>query len=361
MPGWYPDPAGQPNRFRYWDGQQWSEVTTDNPYLPPPPPPGAVPPPQQPSDQPAAGEPTAAAPSEPGPEQETSGQPGGQASTPGWGPTQASGRGSGDWTPMTPAPSGSGGGKGRGPLVAVVAIVVVLLLVAGGVVGWYLVRDADRAGDSRESSQSDEPTDEEPTDEPSETADDDEPLSSCPPGNPVAPNEIRNGRVLGGGLSFPVPDGYRPSEQNKLAFEWLHGVSGVERTTESHPRQKSGWVSMLVAGSLEKADGYTSPEQAALSLTGCMASSPRMYRSHVSDRQLSSEALEVDGQDAWVVRHEVRIEDEIVRTEGDHIVVVVVDLGDDEEQYGVVTGFVPLEDEALRQRLDRAVATTELQ
>lgn len=31
MPGWYPDPAGTPNHYRYWDGQQWSAHSTPNP------------------------------------------------------------------------------------------------------------------------------------------------------------------------------------------------------------------------------------------------------------------------------------------------------------------------------------------
>ena len=35
MPGWYPDPAGTPNRFRYWDGRAWSTDTTDNPAAAP--------------------------------------------------------------------------------------------------------------------------------------------------------------------------------------------------------------------------------------------------------------------------------------------------------------------------------------
>ena len=25
QPGWYPDPAGDPNKLRYWDGMQWTE------------------------------------------------------------------------------------------------------------------------------------------------------------------------------------------------------------------------------------------------------------------------------------------------------------------------------------------------
>jgi hypothetical protein len=30
-PGWYPDPAGQPGRFRYWDGRAWTATTSPSP------------------------------------------------------------------------------------------------------------------------------------------------------------------------------------------------------------------------------------------------------------------------------------------------------------------------------------------
>jgi len=35
-PGWYPDPAGEPNLYRYWDGNTWSPETTNNPASRPP-------------------------------------------------------------------------------------------------------------------------------------------------------------------------------------------------------------------------------------------------------------------------------------------------------------------------------------
>ncbi|GAB3622201.1 hypothetical protein GCM10027418_02830 [Mariniluteicoccus endophyticus] len=38
LPGWYPDPSGHPQTFRYWDGQAWSQQTTTDPRTPPPPP-----------------------------------------------------------------------------------------------------------------------------------------------------------------------------------------------------------------------------------------------------------------------------------------------------------------------------------
>jgi hypothetical protein len=34
--GWYPDPGGVPNLYRYWDGQAWSAATSPNPQVPPP-------------------------------------------------------------------------------------------------------------------------------------------------------------------------------------------------------------------------------------------------------------------------------------------------------------------------------------
>ncbi|MFX4273529.1 DUF2510 domain-containing protein [Propionibacteriaceae bacterium Y1685] len=33
-PGWYPDPAGVPNRLRFWDGSTWAEATTYDPGTP---------------------------------------------------------------------------------------------------------------------------------------------------------------------------------------------------------------------------------------------------------------------------------------------------------------------------------------
>lgn len=37
MSGWYPDPSGAQGRFRYWDGDAWSESTTTDPANTPPP------------------------------------------------------------------------------------------------------------------------------------------------------------------------------------------------------------------------------------------------------------------------------------------------------------------------------------
>ncbi|MDK9297683.1 DUF2510 domain-containing protein, partial [Propionibacterium freudenreichii] len=36
-PGWYPDPAGTPGLYRYWDGQAWTGATTNDPAATPAP------------------------------------------------------------------------------------------------------------------------------------------------------------------------------------------------------------------------------------------------------------------------------------------------------------------------------------
>lgn len=40
--GWYPDPGGEPNRLRHWDGQRWSRETAPATQPPPPAPKGPV-------------------------------------------------------------------------------------------------------------------------------------------------------------------------------------------------------------------------------------------------------------------------------------------------------------------------------
>jgi hypothetical protein len=36
-PGWYPDPAGAPGRYRFWDGRTWGSATADRPDIGQPP------------------------------------------------------------------------------------------------------------------------------------------------------------------------------------------------------------------------------------------------------------------------------------------------------------------------------------
>ena len=52
--GWYPDPAGQPDTERYWDGAAWTQATRPVGGGAPPPPPPPAPAPPQPTPEVAA-------------------------------------------------------------------------------------------------------------------------------------------------------------------------------------------------------------------------------------------------------------------------------------------------------------------
>lgn len=251
----------------------------------------------------------------------------------------------------TPASGGASGGGRKGLWVALGAVLLVLLLVGGIAIAVYAFNRDDgdgRADEPTASETTDEPTG---TDEPTETST--EPLESCPVGNPLARETYeRDGRVHGGGLSFRAPRGYTTGS-NVTQFEWLYDVDGVEKVIER--TGESGWISMMVVGEVRRADGYTSAEQAALSLVSCMAGSPSMYASYESDEQLSSKETTVQGKDAWEVRQEIRIDDPVLEALGDTAVVIVVDTGS-EETLSVFAGVVPIGNEALLAGLDRTAA-----
>lgn len=378
QPAWYPDPSGQPGSFRYWDGQSWSAETTGNPYDAPPAsarpsgpqdaPQGGQPYGQQPGQQggqPYGEQPTQQVPQQPQPGyvqqpygQQSYGQQAGQPY--GQQPTQ-------QWSPMPDRDGADGGnGGGRGKLwVLVAGVVVVLLLVGGGIAAALTLGDDDSdKSDSDETSQPQDPTTgptedstDAPTEDPTEAPTTAAPaLETCPLPGPAASEVSKPGRVASGGISFPETRGYSAgpdADQNEDAFDFLAAPNGqlkvIERT------KNSGWISMMVVGSVSRADGYTDVEQAALSISNCAAHSDRIYRNVVDIKQLSSEEFgAISGHDAWRVDSEVEINEPELKSTGDHLTVVAVDTGDP-DTFAVFVGVVPLGDEALLKQLDKAV------
>lgn len=351
QPAWYPDPSGQPNSYRYWNGQSWSAETTSNPYADPPPSvqgqaPGA---PQQP--QPSAQQ----------PQQQWS--PQGQQSQ-GW-PGQESTSGQ-QWSPMPSAGGGNGGG-GKGKLwVLIGGVLAVLILVGGGIAAVLTLGDddSDDKKASDDSSQTDDPTDEpttdqtdEPTDGPTDAETSGAPvLETCPTAGPAAKGVSKPGQVSGGGISFPLTNGYSDgadADQNEDAFDFLSAPNGQMKVIEK--TKDSGWISMVVVGSVKKSDGYTDVQQAAESIAGCMARSTRLYRNVTDIRPGASEALDVGGHDAWRVDTEIEINEPKVKATGDTAVVVAVDTGDP-ETFAIFAGVVPIGDTQLLEQLNAAVA-----
>lgn len=298
-PGWYPDPAGTPGRFRYWDGRAWSATTTTDPSQPPP---AAATTPSQPADQ--------------------SRRP------------------------------------GRGLLIGIIATALVLVVVVVLGVRALLDQGGPITGPPPPSSTVsawDETSKPDPTPSASPSPSDppspsDEPPPeqvACPQGDPVARNDHpADGRVHGGGLSFPKVSGW---EDNPGAgFTWAYDVAA-----QSDPVEET-WVALMAVGALRMADGFENPQASAEAITACLSTSD-YYAGFTGATELDSGEVTVDGQPGWRIRTEIRVDDPDVEAEGDVLDVVVVDTGAG-ESLGMFVGAVPLDDDSRLTVLDETEA-----
>lgn len=291
--GWYPDPGGRSGHYRFWDGQHWGLSTT--PDLP--------------------GQP----PSEGGP----------------------------------PAPRRS---RGTRWILAATAAAVVLVLVT---VGALVARERNRAvlnpspsptasapggNDTSPAATPGPTTSPTPGASPSPT-----PSSEpCLFGSPFSRQDYpRDGRVHGGNLSFPLPQGWVYPGRQTDAFTWAYDVGQADVQVQQQ------WYSAYAVGAVSVADGFEDPETAAeLVMTCTLASS--LYRNVTSRTDVTSEETTVDGYRAWTLRSEVRADDDRTTFEGDVVEVTVVDL-DSPETLAFFWGCAPIGDTALIDQLDRVV------
>ena len=312
-PGWYPDPAGTPNRFRYWDGRNWSSDTTDNPAVPP-----------------------AAA-----------GGPGGTSG--------AGGAGS-------PPPTGR---RRFGPLILALAALVVLVLVGVLVVRGLL---ADRPivdpgplptstvsgwDDSSPTTEPETPTPTpsvsvpSPTPTPVPTPTEEQPLQPCPQGQPLARQDHpADSRVHGGGLSFPEARGWESTSGS--AYSWAYDVGSQVKLAES-----PSWYSDLTVGALFTGDGFDEPRRSAELVMQCMITSG-LYQNLVGREDIWSRAVTVDGRPAWSIRAEVLVDYPDLTTKGDTVEVIVVDTGSP-ESLAMFVGAADIGDRSLQKTLDSTI------
>lgn len=334
--GWYPDPAGSPGAYRYWDGQQWSEQTSTDPYGAAS---GAT---QQPGQPPAPPAPPASAATQmPGqqpyqPQPYSSGQPYQQPYQSGQ-PQWAGGASSG----------GSSGGKGK-TIGIIIAAVLVLVLI--GVAAFFGVRAL--SGDD----EPDEPTPSGSTEggstEGGEGGDGTDystvqpTAEQCDGGLPTVGRPQGGDTITGGGLEMPTlaDEGYTVEQDYAEGFTFAEQFTPIYRVIEQ--TDTSGWVSTAGVGGLLKRNGFESPEQAAEIVMTCTAANPLLY-SNVSDRtDVDRGAITVDGADAFQVTAEVRVDQPDLQTEGDVVQVVVVDTGDD-RTFGLFISAMPIGDDEL--------------
>jgi hypothetical protein len=306
LPGWYPDPAGTPNRFRYWDGRTWSSDTTDDP---------------------------AAAPTEAG-----------------------GGGGAG-------APPGQGGRRRLGPVIAALAVLVVLVLVGVLVVrGLFADRPIVDPGplpsstvsgwdDSSPTTEPQTPTPtpsaSEPSTTPTQTPTEEQPLQPCPEGQPtVRQDHPSDGRIHGGGLSFPEVRGWQ--DNSGSAYRWAYDVGAQNKLVES-----PGWYADLAVGALFTGDGFDEPRRSAELVMQCVITSG-LYPYFTDRVDTWSKAVSVDGRPAWSIRADIEVDDPDLRTKGDTVEVIVVDT-ESPESLSMFIGAVNIGDPTLAKTMDSTI------
>ena len=269
MPGWYPDPAGNPGHFRYWDGSSWSQQTTTDPA------------------------------------REVPGRQGDETTT---------------------------GRRGvLGLLLGGLAAILVLALLV-----WAVFFRASGFVPVAEDTNSASPTGpvwnetDTPTPTPSGTT---EPAPSggslvdCPAtGGTVVPSS--GGELHGGGLVVPKIDGWDDAVGGFFQLPWAQGLQAQTRTI--YRGAASSWFSVNAVGALAVADGFEEPRTSAYMMMSCFATSG--YYSGFSGRKdLSSQAVTIDGHKGWHLRTEVYVVmPDLPQVPGDVIDVVVVDTGNPE-------------------------------
>lgn len=297
QPGWYPDPAGTPNRYRYWDGHAWSQEVTENP-----------------------------------------------AGT----------------SPSTSQPTGRR--RRWGPAIVILAAVVVAVLVGVVVIrglrtdrpvadpgplpsstvsGWD--DSSPTASPEPSITPSEEPARPTPTAAPSQAR----PLRPCPEGMPTSRQEHQSdGRVHGGGLSFPRVSGW--DDASGIAYSWAYDVGEQSIQVES-----PNWYANLAAGALFTGDGFDEPKRAADLVMQCVITSG-LYPYFTDRDQVWSKPVTVDGHSAWSIRADVLINDPKLKAKGDTVEVIVVDT-DSPEALAMFIGQVTLGDAKLLRTLDSTI------
>jgi hypothetical protein len=296
-PGWYPDPAEVPGRYRYWDGSQWSTVTTDDP-----------------------GQPLLA--------------DAGLPETPGDAPAEGA----------APRPS-----KRRGLALMMGVIVVVLTAVVAVAVYLGNPGQADRAVPAPNVSlrASSAPPTAGPTQSPSASP---TPVPlRCPKGDPnLRATHPIDGRVYGGNLSFEEQPTFEHAAV-ELRFSFAYDVLQQTLQVSKDP----GWIAQLAVGQLRAKDGFVDdPRNTVENLVRCVIAG-KMYSPYLPTRiDIRSEGLSIDGHNGWLIESEITVNRTDLPVAGDHTIFIVVHDG---KNWGFFFGAVPIGNAQLDAVLARTI------
>jgi hypothetical protein len=171
--------------------------------------------------------------------------------------------------------------------------------------------------------------------------------AECAQGDPTARQpHPADGRIHGGGLSFPKTAGFIPTEQQPN-FTWAYDLGGQDRAVEEQ------WYSTYVVGAVSTVDGFDSPKRAAEMVMNCTVASG-LYHGFTGRTEMSSSPAVVDKKKGWALVSEVRVDNPQVSVLGDTVVVIVIDT-DAPESLAMFWACVPIGDNAALEQL-QAVA-----
>lgn len=245
--GWYPDPAGAPGRYRFWDGRAWGADTTDRP--------DATPPPRR------------------------------------------------QW----------GWWLGAGAVLLAVVVVAALVVRSIGAVGF------------------DGPPP--PGDNPTQ--------SSCPRADRTSATARPSSgdRVRSGELSYPrlAPPFGAPMEDSRTPFG--HDVQTQHALVERSADGETTWVAWALIARLLAGDGFYGPQQGAEVVADCVVA--LFYNNHeIARTDVKRESRTVDGHEAYLIESRLTFDIPGIRTKGETMIVVVVDVGQQGEA-GLFYGTIP--------------------
>lgn len=313
--GWYPDPGGGLNLYRYWDGRAWSAATSPNPAAPPPSPSLGAP-------LPPASRPTGS---------ETSGQGApGYGQTTGYGPTTGGqgagyGRGAGNGQSSSYGQAGSPGQTGGygqayagyqatqkkksslgwwlGAAALLVVIVVVATFVVRGISGGGLGGSPSGQGSENACPAPQSQESESPLPRPSD------------------------GRVHGGPLSYPMlgsPWG-APTTEDRVPFG-SDVASQIVSVEPNYGGRGESWVASVLVGELQAGDGFYTPQQGAQIVVKCILGAFYGDAEVKSDVKVNK-GTTVDGHDAWLVESQLSFDIPNLKTKGELLIVAIVNNG----------------------------------
>ena len=279
-PGWHPDPAGVPGRFRYWDGSRWTTAITSDPRQPTPIEPGT--------------------------------------------PSVAAGGAAAQKPRRT---------RGLALIIVVLALVVAAVVEVAAYVGTFRQVVATPAPTPTTSGLAGSSPS--PTTQPTQTAPV-TPLVRCPKGNPnLRANHPLDDRVYGGNLSFQEQPTFEPAAIEPR-FSFAYDVLQQSVLVSREP----AWIAQLAVGQLRGKDGFVNDAQNTVeSLVHCVITG-NMYSPYVPTRtDIRSESLSIDGHSGWLIDSEITVDRPDLQVKGDHVIFIVVRDGKD---WGFFFGAVPI-------------------